>query len=74
MKAFDAAAAQGDPEVAVTANVQAAFTVLKINPDKPDFKLMQSYAEKALATKPDSPEAEFRRGHRADGRSCKQPR
>jgi TonB family protein len=62
MKAFDAAAAQGDPEVAVTANVQAAFTVLKINPDKPDFKLMQSYAEKALATKPDSPEANFGEG------------
>jgi tetratricopeptide (TPR) repeat protein len=62
MKAFDSAAAQGDPEVAVTANIQAAFTVLKITPDKPDFKLMQSYAEKALATKPDSPEANFGEG------------
>jgi TonB family protein len=62
MKAFDAAAAQGDPEVAVTANVQAAFTLLKINPDKPDFKQMQAYAYKALASKPDSPEANFAEG------------
>jgi len=59
LKAFDAAAAQGDSEVAVTANVQAAFTVMKINPDKPDYKQAQAYAEKALALNPNSPEANF---------------
>jgi TonB family protein len=62
MKDFDLAASQGDPEVQVTANVQAAFTVIKINPDKPDYKAMQAYAEKALAIKPDNPEANFGEG------------
>jgi tetratricopeptide (TPR) repeat protein len=70
MKAFDSAASQGDPEVAVTAYVQAAFTVLKINPDKPDFKQMQSYAEKAMAIKPDSPEANFGEGIAMTGESA----
>ena len=62
MKDFDLAAAQGDNEVAVTANVQAAFTVIKIDPAKADYKKMQAYAEKALALKPDSPEANFAEG------------
>jgi tetratricopeptide (TPR) repeat protein len=70
MKAFDSAASQGDPEVAVTAYVQAAFTLLKINPDKPDFKAMQSYADKALAIKPDSPEANFGEGIALTGESA----
>jgi TonB family protein len=62
IKDFDQAAAQGDSEVAVTANVQAAFTVIKINPEKADYKQMQAYADKALALKPDSPEANFAEG------------
>jgi TonB family protein len=62
LKDFDQAAASGDPEVAVTANVQAAFTIIKINPDKADYKSMQAYADKALALKPDSPEANFAEG------------
>ncbi|HTA39854.1 MAG TPA: tetratricopeptide repeat protein [Candidatus Acidoferrales bacterium] len=70
MKAFDSAAAQGDPEVAVTAYVQAAFTLLKVNPDKPDFKQMQSYVDKALAIKPDSPEANFGEGIALTGESA----
>lgn len=60
LKDFDLAAAQGDPDVAVTANVQAAFTVIKT--EKPDYKQMQAYAEKALAIKPDSPEANYAEG------------
>ena len=51
LKDFDAAAAQGDPDVAVTAYVQAAFTVAKM--DHPDYKRMLAYADKALALKPD---------------------
>jgi tetratricopeptide (TPR) repeat protein len=62
MKDFDQAATQGDADVAVTANVQAAFTVIKINAEKPDYKSMQMYAEKALALKPDNPEANFAEG------------
>ncbi len=63
-KDFDQAAAQGDPEVAVTANTQAAFVVAKM--DKPDYKQMQAYADKALALKPNDAAGEFRRRHRAD--------
>jgi TonB family protein len=60
LKDFDLAAAQGDPDVAVTADVQAAFVIAKA--DKPDWKLMQSYADKALALKPDDPVANFAEG------------
>jgi TonB family protein len=59
-KDFDQAAAQGDPEVAVTANTQAAFLVAKT--DKPDYKRMQAYADKALALKPDDAQANFAEG------------
>jgi tetratricopeptide (TPR) repeat protein len=59
-KNFDQAAAQGDPQVAVTANTQAAFLVAKM--DKPDYKRMQAYAEKALAIKPDDAAANFAEG------------
>ena len=60
LKDFDQAAAQGDPEVAVTANVQAAFVITKTS--KPDYKKMQSYADKAIALKPDDPQANFAEG------------
>jgi TonB family protein len=60
LKDFDLAIAQGDPEVSVTAAVQAAFVVVK--GDKPDYKQMQAYADKALAIKPDSPEGNFAEG------------
>lgn len=59
-KDFDAAAAGGDPEVAVTANTQAAFLVARM--EKPDYKRMQAYADKALALKPDFPQASFAEG------------
>jgi TonB family protein len=59
-KDFDQAAAGGDPEVAVTANVQAAFLVAKM--DKPDYKRMQGYADKALALRPNDPQANFAEG------------
>ena len=60
LKNFDLAAAQGDPEVAVTANVQAAFVITKTS--KPDYKKMQTYADKAIALKPDDPQANFAEG------------
>lgn len=60
LKDFDQAAALGDPEVAVTANVQAAFVITKM--DKPDWKQMQAYADKAVALKPDDPLANFADG------------
>jgi tetratricopeptide (TPR) repeat protein len=59
-KDFDQAAAGGDPEVAVTAYVQAAFLVAKM--DKPDYKRMQAYADKALALKPNDAAANFAEG------------
>jgi tetratricopeptide (TPR) repeat protein len=59
-KDFDQAAAQGDPQVAVTAYTQAALLVSKM--EKPDYKRMQAYAEKALALKPDDPMANFAEG------------
>ncbi|HTU83596.1 MAG TPA: TonB family protein [Candidatus Acidoferrales bacterium] len=60
IKDFDNAASQGDPEVAVTAYDQAAFTVARM--DHPDYKRMQSYADKALAIKPDDAAANFAEG------------
>jgi|HubBroStandDraft_4_1064222.scaffolds.fasta_scaffold00020_35 TonB family protein len=59
-KDFDQAAAGGDPEVAVTANTQAAFLVARM--DKPDYKRMQAYADKALALKPNDAAANFAEG------------
>lgn len=60
LKDFDMAAAQGDPEVAVTANVEAAFLITKTA--KPDYKKMQGYADKAIALKPDDPQANYAEG------------
>jgi TonB family protein len=59
-KYYDMAAAQGDPLVSVTANVEAAFLVTKTT--KPDYKKMQAYADKALAIKPDDAQANFAEG------------
>jgi tetratricopeptide (TPR) repeat protein len=59
-KNFDLAAAQGDPEVAVTADTEAAFLSAKLA--KPDYKQMQAYAEKALAVKPNDPQAMYALG------------
>jgi hypothetical protein len=57
---FDKAAQQGDTQVSVTAYTQAAFAYAKM--PKPDFKTMQSYADKALALEPNNPEANFAEG------------
>ncbi len=59
-KDFDQAASVGDSDVAVTANTQAAFLVAKM--DKPDYKRMQAYADKALALNPNFPQANFAEG------------
>jgi tetratricopeptide (TPR) repeat protein len=59
-KDLDQAAAGGDPEVAVTAYTQSAFLVAKM--DKPDYKRMQAYADKALALKPNDAQANFAEG------------
>jgi len=57
---FDQAAALGDPQVAVTANVAAAFAVAQSA--KPDYKRMQSYADKAIALQPNNAQANFAEG------------
>ena len=59
-KDFDQAASVGDSDVAVTANTQAAFLVAKM--DKPDYKRMQAYADKALALNPNFAQASFAEG------------
>ncbi len=59
-KYYELAAAQGDPEVAVTADTEAAFLVTKTQ--KPDYKKMQAYADKAIAAKPDDAQANFAEG------------
>ena len=57
---FTQAAAQGDTDLAVTANTQAALAIAQSA--KPDYKQMQTYAEKALAIKPDDAVANFAEG------------
>jgi tetratricopeptide (TPR) repeat protein len=59
-KNFDLAAAQGDAEVAVTADTEAAFLAAKV--EKPDYMKMQAYAEKAIAIKPDDAQANYALG------------
>ncbi len=59
-KYYDMAAAQGDPEVSVTADTEAAFLITKT--PKPDYKKMQAYADKAIAIKPDDAQANFAEG------------
>ncbi len=60
LRDYDQAAALGDPTIAVTANVLAAFAVAQSA--KPDYKRMQSYADKAIALQPDNPQANFAEG------------
>lgn len=60
VKDFDQAAATGDSQVAVTANTQAAFALLA--QEKPDGAKVKAYADKALAVKADSPEANYAEG------------
>jgi TonB family protein len=60
LKDFDQAAGMGDPDVSVVAYTQAAFTIAQES--KPDYKQMQAYADKALALKPDDPQANFAEG------------
>jgi tetratricopeptide (TPR) repeat protein len=60
LRDYDQAAAVGDPTVAVTANVLAAFAIAQ--GAKPDYKRMQSYADKAIALQPDNPQANFAEG------------
>lgn len=57
---YDQAAALGDPQIAVTANVAAAFAVAQSA--KPDYKRMQSYADKAIALQPNNAQANFAEG------------
>jgi TonB family protein len=64
---FDQAAALGDPNIAVTANTDAAFTIGRT--PKPDYKRMQAYAEKALAIKPNDAPASFAEGIALTGQS-----
>jgi Flp pilus assembly protein TadD len=57
---FDQAAATGDTTIAVTANVAAAFAIAQ--GPKPDYKRMQSYADKAIALQPNDAQANFAEG------------
>jgi tetratricopeptide (TPR) repeat protein len=60
LKAYDSAIAQGDPQVSVTANAEAAFTIALM--DKPDYAKMRVYADKAVALGPNDPVANFAQG------------
>jgi hypothetical protein len=60
LRDYDQAAASGDPTIAVTANVLAAFAIAQ--GAKPDYERMQSYADKAIALQPDNPQANFAEG------------
>lgn len=60
LRDFDQAASSGDPTVAVTANVSAAFAIAQ--GPKPDYKRMQSYADKAIALQPNDAQANFAEG------------
>lgn len=60
LKQFDQAAAVGDSAVQVTAYSQAAFAIS--SQTKPDYALMKSYADKALALKSDDATANFAEG------------
>ncbi|HEX4013398.1 MAG TPA: energy transducer TonB [Candidatus Cybelea sp.] len=60
LKDFDDAAGLGDPQIEVTAYVSAAFAVAQSA--KPDYKRMQSYADKALALAPNNAQANFAEG------------
>jgi len=57
---YEQAAATGDPTIEVTAYVLAAFAVAQSA--KPDYKRMQSYADKAIALQPDNAQANFAEG------------
>jgi TonB family protein len=57
---YDQAAAAGDAKLAVTANTLAAFAIA--SSEKPDYKRMQAYAEKALAGNPNDASANFAEG------------
>lgn len=60
VKDFDQAASSGDPTLAVTANLAAAFAIAQSA--KPDWKRMQSYADKAVALQPNNAQANFAEG------------
>lgn len=60
LKDYDQAAALGDPSVGVTANTLAAFAIAQ--GPKPDYKRMQSYADKAIALSPNNAQANFAEG------------
>src|SRR5580698_2898637 len=57
---FDQAASTGDTTLAVTANVSAAFAIAQ--GPKPDYKRMQTYADKAIALQPNDAQANFAEG------------
>ncbi|MGR4065898.1 MAG: energy transducer TonB [Vulcanimicrobiaceae bacterium] len=60
LKAYDSAIAQGDSQVSVTANAQAAFTIASM--EKPDYTRMKGYADKAVALDPNNPLSNFAEG------------
>ncbi|MEO6913877.1 MAG: energy transducer TonB, partial [Candidatus Baltobacteraceae bacterium] len=60
IKAFEQAAASGDPEVQVTAYTSVAFEMSKA--DKPDYAKVKAEADKALAINPNDAMANFAAG------------
>jgi tetratricopeptide (TPR) repeat protein len=65
LKAYDQAAAAGDPKVAVTASLGAAFALLQ--QDKPDYDQAKDRALKAVAGDPDNAQANYAAGMSFDG-------
>ncbi len=60
LKDFDQAASLNDPQIAVTANTLAAFSIYRM--DKPDYAKAKSYADKAVAANPNDAQANFAEG------------
>jgi TonB family protein len=60
LKNFDQAASLGDPQIAVTANTLAAFSIYRM--DKPDYAKAKAYADKAVAGNPNDAQANFAEG------------
>ena len=54
---YDQAAAAGNPDVAVTADAEAALTLQSV--EKPDYAKVKAYADKALAIKSDDALANY---------------
>lgn len=72
VKNFDQAAAEGNPQDAVTANTYSAFAYLSMS--TPDYDKARDYGLKAVAGAPDNPQANYALGEAYAGTYVKSQR